>query len=272
MTAVKLVLSDSIGGGVVSACQIAAERGSKGIVVGVFSFGFYVRVAGQIFAVGGPRLPAGPVHLVLETAPPLPREQSEVWLTQTKLWTQACTVDLSSATRYWPSLPSHNHLELVTPRLAKLATRIGIPQDLKTVWSDVIEVVKCADLGAAAEQLEGRGQGLTPTGDDVLAGLLLMAHWRNPKSDFPGEIAGRAQTSELSRSFLTWAARGQSIQPVHELLDSAFLSRSSTNHVDRFDRAVEQVASIGASSGKALLAGLSLSSAFCSPLAGVGAE
>jgi len=80
----------------------------------------------------------------------------------------------------------------------------------------------------------------------------------------PNEVAVHAATTDLSRCFLAWAAAGQSIQPIHDLLDaadqvasSADLASASAAH-DQFDRAVTVVASIGRSSGKGMLAGLGL--------------
>ena len=108
------------------------------------------------------------------------------------------------------------------------------------------------DLDAARVLLQGRGAGLTPAGDDVLAGLLLVHRWWWPGSDEARAVAAAADTTELSRAFLRWAAEGQSVQPVHELAGAAGRDRAAAVAAARV------VAGIGASSGAALLAGLHL--------------
>ncbi|MDQ1426756.1 MAG: hypothetical protein QOK39_232, partial [Acidimicrobiaceae bacterium] len=65
----------------------------------------------------------------------------------------------------------------------------------------------------------GLGPGLTPSGDDTLAGILLAARLRRPEAeDHLVALAKTVATHEISRAFLLWAARGQSIEPVHRLL------------------------------------------------------
>jgi hypothetical protein len=113
--------------------------------------------------------------------------------------------------------------------------------------------VAADDHVAARELLEGRGGGLTPTGDDVLAGVLLVHAWRGDDPHVLSEVARSAATTNLSRSFLTWAARGQSVAPVHDLLD-----RAAVHDPAGFDQAVATVSAIGGSSGVALLWGIEL--------------
>ncbi len=83
------------------------------------------------------------------------------------------------------------------------------------------------DLVGAAGLLVGRGPGLTPAGDDVLAGLLFAARLLGgPEAEGRLEsIAHGARTTLISRAFLLWAARGQAIAPVHDLLDAAVAGR-----------------------------------------------
>ena len=50
-----------------------------------------------------------------------------------------------------------------------------VDPDLDPVWGAVTGDVRRGDLAAAFGRLQGRGAGLTPSGDDVLAGILLCA-------------------------------------------------------------------------------------------------
>jgi Protein of unknown function (DUF2877) len=254
-----------IGDGVARACSPAGNRRCcSGLVVGNFSSGFYVRVEDSIFAVVGPRIAHGPVHAVMDALPPAPPDQSFVRIESGRLLTDTCTVDLSRAVRYRPDPPSPTQLQALAPLLAGLDRQDGVPIDLAEVWKPARAAVFRSDLHEARTLLQGLGSGLTPTGDDVLAGILLFSHWADPLSDAAVEVASRVATTDLSRCFLSWAAVGQSIQPVHDLVDTASGSEMLTDSRgasavrERFVQAAAAVASIGSSSGRGILAGLGL--------------
>jgi hypothetical protein len=116
-------------------------------------------------------------------------------------------------------------------------------------------LVAAGDLVGAAHLLGGRGPGLTPAGDDVLAGILLMAAVGPDPVDAPIRTAAAeaAPTTDVARAFLRWAARGQSIAPVHELLATIAEGEPVAAR-----RALQRLSSIGASSGADLAAGLGL--------------
>lgn len=95
------------------------------------------------------------------------------------------------------------------------------------------------------DRLAGRGGGLTPSGDDLLAGYaaalrLYRALWREAES-----LAERAapKTTRLSATLLRHAARGELPEPAH-----AFLERGDPEPLRNF----------GHSSGRALMVGLAL--------------
>jgi hypothetical protein len=79
-------------------------------------------------------------------------------------------------------------------------------------------VLRAGGLPALVAALAGRGSGLTPAGDDVLAGVLLVARAAGRPEAELVELAGAVPTHDISRAFLAWAARGQSIAPVHDLV------------------------------------------------------
>ena len=108
------------------------------------------------------------------------------------------------------------------------------------------------DLPALAARLGGRGPGLTPAGDDVLAGALLGTRAACGPSAEPAlrAVAASVRTTDMAGAFLHWAARGQCIEPAH-----AWLTASGSS--DR-DRAEQRLRAVGASSGAALLEGLRL--------------
>lgn len=234
-----------------------------GVVVGSFSFGFYFRIEQSVFAVAGPALPQGPAHIVLDADPPAPREQSIIAIDLESLAMETGVVDLSRACHYRPHLPSTRRLRALAPLLAQFDRVDLAPDDLLIVWSEARDAVRRGDLHAARRLLQGRGGGLTPTGDDVLAGILLLSHWTEPCAASPREVASLADTTDLSRSFLTWAAVGQSIRPVHDLVEAIGPGRllAADDRRLRFNAAAEAVSSIGATSGRAMLAGLAITAA-----------
>ena len=97
-------------------------------------------------------------------------------------------------------------------------------------------------------RLAGRGGGLTPAGDDLLAGYAagLFLFWGRARE--AGEIAEAAapRTTSLSATLLRHAARGELPEPAHALLE-----QGDPGPLQRF----------GHSSGRALLVGLALASA-----------
>ncbi len=107
------------------------------------------------------------------------------------------------------------------------------------------------EVAQAVAQLAGLGSGLTPAGDDYLLGVM-VALWLTGQIELLPEIAEVAspKTTALSRAFLRAAARGEFIEPWHELAQ-AWLDQDRP----AVARAVAEIAQVGASSGAAALAG-----------------
>ncbi|MDP9092414.1 MAG: DUF2877 domain-containing protein, partial [Actinomycetota bacterium] len=104
----------------------------------------------------------------------------------------------------------------------------------------------------AAAALLGRGPGLTPSGDDVLAGFVLGC--RAFGHQIPGAAAAVSQlaplgTSALSAQLLQHATNGQTIPEVVEFID-ALTGRAAVH------RAVERLLAVGHTSGAALALGV----------------
>jgi len=233
----------------------AAVDPLRGRIIGRFTSGFYARIRDQIFAAAGPLIWPGPIHLIAEQVPELAAEAGEVWLTATRLHYPGGTVDIASAAPYTPAIPTAEQLRAAAPLLVQWADMAGPPEDLATCWEPVLAAIDNEDIAGAALILQGRGIGLTPSGDDVLAGLLLFARWSGVPQAVLTPIAERAETSDLSRAFLRWAARGQSIAPIHALIIS---SSSSAERSERFNRAAKILCQVGHRSGAALMTGLGI--------------
>jgi hypothetical protein len=109
-----------------------------------------------------------------------------------------------------------------------------------------------ADL---VRRLVGVGPGLTPAGDDVLAGLL-VGLWSFGQRAEPLRLtvlAGLAAgTTDLSAALLRCAARGESIPEVNQLLRTM----SGSAWQGRLDHARDDLVRVGHTSGTALATGV----------------
>ena len=248
-----------------------------GRVSGVFVDGLYVSGPRQaLFAVLGPRHWPGPLHLVVEELSVRPSLHDRVSVSDDVLAAGPLRVRLDGAPRWAPSLPER--LRVDPAAWLGIAAEVGsgrgdgagagagraawpsvagcVDAALDPVWEAVSDDVRAGDLSAVCQRLEGRGAGLTPTGDDVLAGILLVSAAEPRQRPALAELAQSARTTRLSRAFLRWAAAGHSIQPAHSLLDAA----AAGDHAG-MRRAARSLASLGATSGRALVAGIALAAA-----------
>jgi uncharacterized protein DUF2877 len=113
--------------------------------------------------------------------------------------------------------------------------------------------LRSGDPGArrrAARDLLGRGPGLTPEGDDLLAGAAAVSAAAGDPWPLPPEL--RELTTPLSATLLELAAEGAAARPVHALLDL---------DDTRWRAALRALESLGASSGRALALGVGAAAA-----------
>lgn len=236
----------SVGEGVLD----AAAGGFAGRVVSVFNGGFYVsNPSHTVFAVLGPQSWAGPLHLVAAELPGPPDRHDAVTVSDGVLAAGRTRIRVDPHRRWAPRLPER----LSAGPAAWCDMADPVDPDLAPVWEAVVGDLRRGDLAAASRRLQGRGAGLTPTGDDVLAGILLVCAMDPACRGALGRLARTARTTALSRAYLRWAAAGQSIQPAHALLDAAADGDQSA-----MGRAARSLAAVGATSGRALAAGVAL--------------
>lgn len=113
---------------------------------------------------------------------------------------------------------------------------------------------------AAAAALLGRGPGLTPEGDDLLAGFVAAAVTFGPGDWAQRCVAGvlgqrpRRRTTALSATLLELAALGEVVEPARPLLDL-------DAHEDEWRRALRRLLRVGHSTGRAYALGVGLSAA-----------
>jgi hypothetical protein len=168
----------------------------------------------------------------------------------------ACSLDFVTCPRWDPHIVRSSQLneqciKANGHRLRQLCQRAelrGIPE---------LEAMREASILVLAEELSGRGPGLTPGGDDFLAGWM-AAGWLlyGPQADFLKlcqDICAiaRRRTHVLSQSWLTHAAVGEVAQPIRELL-------AALNTADQrwLEYAARGLLAMGASSGFDVLQGI----------------
>lgn len=132
--------------------------------------------------------------------------------------------------RWWsaavPARP-HHHTELAH-RLGALGRALGTEPDVvRQALTHALSAAMAEDdtpgVLRTARQLLGSGPGLTPAGDDVLAGFLLTLRVFGA---MPGSLAREIvalagdRTTAVSAALLAHAARGEAIPELRDLLDA----------------------------------------------------
>jgi len=158
----------------------------------------------------------------------------------------------AAVTRWWRPPRPRVHLVHADARRQAIRAlsgpRRGLPDEAAGLTGN--------DPAAAVRALLGRGEGLTPLGDDILAGALVtLIAAGHPRGEVLGstiaaELAARpGATTAVSAALLTHAARGECVPQLAAVL---------TDPTDRLEPAVEALLRVGHSSGLGLLHGVRL--------------
>ena len=135
-----------------------------------------------------------------------------------------------------------------------------LPTAMTAARDDLVRALAAADRAvarAAADRLLGLGPGLTPAGDDLLAGLLLGAAFLQGRSSLP-ELAALAEhvtaraaaaTTAVSAALLQAAAEGTGYP------EAVAFVNAIGGHGDA-DAALARLAGVGSSSGRDLACGV----------------
>jgi Protein of unknown function (DUF2877) len=184
----------------------ALDSAVEATVIATSAKAAYLRFPGGVVALTAPGICPGPLHLSSPIDPSSLRVGATFVVPYE--WRETLTVWRGRT----PDLEAFDVRRLVP--IARHSALLAPPYLDR--WRAACEL---EDLSAAAGLLGGLGPGLTPSGDDALAGMLLARRLRWPHGeDDLVALARQIPTHEISRAFLGWAARGQSIEPVHRLL------------------------------------------------------
>lgn len=200
----------------------AFAAGATGTVAAVFSKAAYLRLPAGLVALTTWEAPPGPIHARGDV--PLHRLAAGDIL----------TVDLSHTTAWEGTALTPETLTAGAGPLLDALTRAPASALADPAYEPrLTRAVRCVDRGdldGAVDALAGLGPGLTPAGDDALAGILLVLGAYDRAAAVGA--ADRARTNDIARAFLAWAARGQSIEPVHRLLAAGDAGRASAALAD----------------------------------------
>jgi hypothetical protein len=235
--------------------ELLREPG-RGRIAAVYARAAYVELAGGVFALTAPDVPLGPLHarvafpLGLEKGRPVVAKGGRL---------HAGGRAMSSTGVWRGPLPDSEALATTVPLADEVLGRATPSALLRAPCRPALDrataCLEKGELDGAASALGGAGPGLTPAGDDALAGILVAARARFgvAAEDELLEVAGAVRTSHLALAFLRWAARGQSIAPVHDLLGSL-----AAGDRDGAETALGHLCAFGHSSGADLALGLRL--------------
>lgn len=186
-------------------------------------------------------------------------------------------VDLSGAARWEASLPWHelqgrreqigSSAGLVSRTVAEAqhnSAGLSWKDRLIHATAELLGAQRCRDRGALKEAIRGLcglGEGLTPQGDDWLAGWLLGLRVAEPPDQIGWtpealgmlvlDVAG-GRTTLMSRAFLACAAAGEAAESWHVLLSQMARDRADERALKS---ATRTILAHGATSGAAMLEG-----------------
>ncbi len=246
-----------------------------------------VNMRGQFLSVVAPDIGGGPFAMVLVDAPKSFEQIVAAGATASvlgqELYVDALMVDFSEAA-LWQPRPAWERLvsagpESIAAGLQKLWTLLQIEApagsmatllespgqaNLQTAVTAAEAIMQFSgglaegyrpQVFAGARALAGLGGGLTPSGDDFLIGALHALWFTNcpeKAAELSETIAGVAapRTTQLSAAWLWAAARGETGQRWHALLDELFVGKATD-----IMRAGRRIMAIGHTSGADALAG-----------------
>jgi hypothetical protein len=225
----------------------AAIGDGPGTVRAVFSRAVHLRFGDELLVLVGPTSPPGPLHLRVERLPAA-AFGGLATLAAGRLALGPFAIDVAGAPRWTPP-PIVGRLRATEIPSARQSALAG-DRDLLAA---VAELVARGEVETIAARLGGRGPGLTPAGDDVLAGIVLALHaLGRPEARLQSAVEA-VRTTDLARAYLHWCARGQCIAPAHDVLRTV-----ADGDVAGLTRAAQRLGALGASSGADLLLGLQL--------------
>ncbi|MGH2678236.1 MAG: DUF2877 domain-containing protein [Actinomycetota bacterium] len=227
--------------------------GGEGRVLAWFPRACYLEGSGGLVTLVGPGVHDGPLYLVLDGDLPRFDAGTSATLSPDTVELPGWTVDVTDATPWRGGLLEPDRIGAAAGSVADAAAEVAGGALLPRAGFEARPLVERGELEAAAALLAGLGPGLTPSGDDVLGGVLFARRILagSKEESRLAAVAESVRTNTIARAFLRWAARGQALSPVHDLVAAA------VHGDDRQARgAARALAAVGESSGADFALGL----------------
>ena len=265
----------------------ALQDRSTGRVVAVFENSFYAVLGSRWICIGLPYLGSGPLHVLCEARPlcwptvgntaavagsifytdnkPFATfDAASTWAPErAPSWTlNSLRIGLGAVDEFWRVGPAEEGLAAAGARVPLRAKPSPIIEAAASGFTALDSIVGDALDGRAplpadcAEltRLIGLGPGLTPSGDDLLAGALiaLAALGLLDVRDMLWNVCREhlARTNDISRAHLRTAALGYGAAALHAAIHATIGGRA-----DHVEQAIAAVSAIGHSSGRDGFAG-----------------
>jgi hypothetical protein len=241
--------------GVGAGAARALAEGARGESALAVAGGAYLALDTGWVLLTGPRAPLGPLSLLVAGAAPTPPPGTPVRVADGCLTAGDIRVRLRG-----PVPPAPVDVAPPSPgwRAALHAATAAVPPPPAALAGGLAALAR-DDLPGAVGVLAGRGEGLTPAGDDVLAGC--AAWWYadgRPADDLPRLAAARA--APVGLAYLACAARGEVVD-----LAAAALAAVRAGDAALAARRARALGAWGATSGAALLWGMAAAAQSATP-------
>jgi Protein of unknown function (DUF2877) len=197
---------------IVAAPVLERLTGRSAVVTGANRHAAYLDLDGFVVIVaprGAPMMPNG-----IAVDGPVPAPGARLTIEPTEVW---------DPTLRLPAEPVLDAVELLAGE---------VPGPLR----------RALETGELATELIGRGPGLTPEGDDHLAGAAAILAARGHRLPLPADL--RTRTTALSATLLELAAAGYAIEPLHELFGPEW--RAALDRLVRLGHSTGRAYAVGA--------------------------
>ena len=212
----------------------------------VVSGGAYLALGGDRLLVSGVGVPMGPVTLMVDRLEGLGLEVGMPVLVETEALVVGGQRVSTGRMRPWRGSRPGAVRGDPRPVAEAVLRRIAAPD---TAIRKGLEALAAGDVRRGARLLAGLGRGLTPEGDDVLAGHAAWCHAAGARLRVSELVAGRA--SPIGLAYLRCAERGELFAPA-----AALLAAIRGGEHERALSLLPAVRALGASSGTALVWGI----------------
>jgi Protein of unknown function (DUF2877) len=226
----------------------ALRPGRTGVVELVLSRGAYVRAGDDWLLLADPDAPFGPLSVAvagLRRSTLRPGQPVFVERGRLRLGEQHVSLDRLRPRRSARSPRPGRAAETVEAAAAALAVTGGPPEALVPG----LRALRCGRTREGVRRLAGFGEGLTPAGDDALAGYAAWRHATDAPSPLSPLAAGRS--SPLGHAYLRCAERGELPEA-----GAAVLAALLAGEAEAAASAAVALSDWGGSSGAAMMWGI----------------